>query len=545
MGTLKNKTTIREAILESKNLKLYSLLVLIIFTFIVFSVALRNNILTGWDDGEYLTNPDIIGNLIGSGRAIFSSFYLGMYQPLAILSFRFNYQISDSAASFIFINILLHLVNVYLTYRLSLRLFNRFLLAMIVAFLFAIHPMHVEGVVWISTRSSLLYSLFFLSGLLAYVKYIKTSAPKYYVFTLGLALLSLFSKSMAVTFPLVLLAFDYFYQRKLNTKLITEKIPFFILSIIFGIVAINASASFGHITALENSYGFFERIILILYGISFYVLKSVLPFNLSVIYAFPESNGGIFPLYVYSTLLILLLVVALIHYSVKNRRVLIFGLLFFLTSVSIVLPLFWSRIFIVADRYTYIPYLGLFFIVARLLTDLHDRRDRLTLSTSNMVTATLIVAGILLSSATYRRIKIWYDVPMLLNDVIDKQRSDADLSHAYFYLGNYYDSKGLDNEAVKNYSLSISRNSKYIMAYNNRGILKGKNMNPASAISDFNNAIFLKPDYSEAYYNRGIAYYQTGKHNEACNDWIKAHELGFKPAKDAIEQYCSKQKTGN
>ncbi len=116
------------------------------------------------------------------------------------------------------------------------------------------------------------------------------------------------------------------------------------------------------------------------------------------------------------------------------------------------------------------------------------------------------------------------------------------MAHGYFYLGNYYDTGGKDEEAVKNYNLAISRNPRYLLAYNNRGILKGKHMDINGAIADFTQAITLKPDYAEAYYNRGVAYYQQQQPDRACTDWTKASQLGFKQANSVISQYCFRQK---
>lgn len=534
-------TTVKLPYGKSVSLQTLLVTILLLFTFLLFSRAFSNEMLIGWDDGEYITNPDVTEYGSGGGSGIFRSFHLGMYQPLAVLSFAINYQASgDSPTAYIFVNILLHLLNTWLVFKLMMKWLKRFEPAFIAALFFAIHPMHVEGVVWISTRSSLLNSAFFLTGLLQYEKYLSTMKSRHYLLTLLWALLALFSKSMAATFPLILLLVDYLRKRKFSSKVLLEKIPFLILSIIFGIVAIKASASFGHITVLEKDYNLIERLVLMLYGISFYLVKLVLPINLSAIYAFPGSTDGSFPVWVYTSMIALVIALGIIWLSRTNRRLYVFGGLFFLLSISMVLPLFWSRIFITADRYTYIPYLGLFIIVADLLTNLWDRRYTLQTSTRNMLYTAVALSTILLVTATWNRIKVWHDVPTLLGDVIEKQRSDSDMAHGYFYLANYYDTGGKDEEAVKNYNLAITRNPGYLLAYNNRGILKGKHMDISGAIADFTQAITLKPDYAEAYYNRGVAYYQQQKPDLACTDWTKASKLGFSQANSVISQYCFK-----
>ncbi|PKP45047.1 MAG: hypothetical protein CVT94_19120 [Bacteroidetes bacterium HGW-Bacteroidetes-11] len=517
---------------------------ILIFTFILYSGALRNDFLSGWDDGEYLSDPSVSGEGPINTAAIFSNFHLGMYQPLAVLSFAINYKTSGAESwAFILTNILLHLLNTLLVFKLMERWMKGWIPAAIVALLFAIHPMHVESVAWISTRSSALYSLFYLSGLLVWDKYLEQGLqPKHYLLALLFAILALFSKSMAATFPLILFVVDYMKQRKFSLRLITEKLPFFVLSVIFGIVAIKASASFGHITVLEQDYSLVQRFFLIIYGVAFYLYKLIIPTNLSAIYAFPELTNGKLPVYVYAAALPVAALAAGIWFSGRHRREFVSGALFFLFAIGMVLPLFWSRIFITADRYTYIPYIGLFMLMARPITDLWNSRTTLDRSTLRLFFIASALVLITLSTATFWRIGVWKDTPTLLTDVIDKKRSDADMAHGYFYLANYYDGANNNEEAMKYYDLSLSRNNKYLLALNNRGIIKGKTGNTRSAIADFEQAIQIKPDYAEAYYNRGVALYQTGDKTAACNDWKQAVSLGFKPAAQAISLYCHEAK---
>lgn len=517
----------------------FILYLLLLCTFLLYSGALRNHFLIGWDDGEYLSSPLINGEGPIDMPGIFSSFQLGMYQPLSILSFALNYKISGTTAwPYILVNILLHLMNTLLVFRLTERWMKGWIPGIIAATLFAIHPMHVEAVAWISTRSSGLYSLFFLMGLLSWDKYLKRMQPKHYMLALLFGLLALFSKSMAATFPLVLFLIDFIHKRAFKKKLIIEKLPFLAVSLLFGIVAIKAAASFGHISGLETEYSLLQRCFLILYALGFYLIKFVFPLNLSAIYAFPELANGHLPAYVFFTAIVPVLVTAGIWISGRNRHEFAFAGLFFLITISMVLPLFWSRIFITADRYTYLPYIGLSMMAARALTLAWNSRKKMDKSTLRYLIAATGLVFFTLSAATASRIRIWKDTPLLLADVIEKKRSDADMAHGYFYLGNYYDAAENVDEALKYYNLAISRNASYPLALNNRGILKGKTGNLTGALKDFDNAIRAKPDYAEAWYNRGLATYQTGAVEEACKDWQKSWNLGFKPARDALWRYC-------
>ncbi len=515
-----------------------AILLILTFTFLLYAGALRNDFMTGWDDGEYLTAISGDGSI--KVPEIFSNFHLGMYQPLSVLSMAINYKLSGPEPRvFILTNILLHLLNTFLIFRLTERWMKGWVPAAVVALLFAIHPMHVEPVVWISARSSGLYSLFFLLGLIAWDKYADQGYNlRQYLYVLLFFILALFSKSMAATFPVVLLMADYLKKRQFRWSLLTEKIPFFVISIIFGLVAIRASASFGHITVLEQDYNLFQRFFLILYSISFYILKLFVPLNLSAIYAFPEISGGKLPPYVFSTVIVLIAAIALILYQRKYRREFLFGGIFFLITIGMVLPLFWSRIFITADRYTYIPYIGLFIIIGRYAANLWETRNTMDKATRRLMLSASLLLVIILGASTVSRISVWKNTPTLLSDVIDKKRSDADMAHAYFYLGNYYDAGNNAAEALKYYDLSLSRNPAYLLALNNRGILKGKAGQINSAITDFEQAIRIKPDYAEAWYNRGIALFRNGDLERACNDWKESSRLGFAPAHQVIARYC-------
>lgn len=516
------------------------LTVLLLLTFFLFTKALNNHFLIGWDDGEYLSDPVVASQGPIDTKAIFSQYHLGMYQPLPVLSFAVNHRLSGPVAwPFILTNLLLHLINTLLVFFLAKRWTKNLLMTTVVALLFAIHPMHVEAIVWISARSTLMYSAFFLLSLLFYDKYLteglKSSS---YFYALVFFVLSLFSKSMAATLPLLLLLIDYLHGRKPGIKLFAEKIPFFVLSVIFGIVAVKAAGSFGHITALEEDYTLVQRFFLIVYGISFYLIKLLLPVNLSAIYAFPEMKNNMLPAYVYTTALLPLLLAVAWWFARSYRKEIMFGSLFFLLSISMVLPLFWSRIFITADRYTYLPYIGLFLLIARLVQNIAASRDEISPGNYRLMLSAAVLLLLLLFAGSYQRTRTWHDTPALLTDVIEKKRSDTDMAHGYFYLANYHDAANETAEAMQYYNLALSRNSNYLLALNNRGILQGKAGNLGAAIGDFEEAIRIKPDYAEAYYNRGVAVYQTGEFSKACADFSEALRLGFRPAGEAINRYC-------
>ena len=360
----------------------FLLFIIVSFTSIIYFKSLFNDLLF-WDDNIYVINNKDITNLsFNSLKTIFSGFYAYCYLPLTMLTYSLEYHFFGLNPFIYHLdNLVLHLFNIILVfifiYKLSLGSELREIntrqyaisLAFIVALLFAIHPMHVESVAWISERKDLLYSFFFLSSLIFYIKYISQikSSIIHYPLSIILFFLSCLSKPTAVTLPFVLILIDYFFNRfslKSKVKLFKEKIPFFILSLLFLIIAFYSQKHEIVVNSADDSYfNLFHRIFLFSFALTFYLYKVIAPFHLSVIHSF-LGNAKHFPSLYYISSLILLIIPLIIFISGKSRKLLIFGFLFFFTTIALSLQIIPFRFAIVCERYTYIPYIGLFFIIA-------------------------------------------------------------------------------------------------------------------------------------------------------------------------------------
>ncbi|NPA68790.1 MAG: hypothetical protein GXO50_09305, partial [Chlorobi bacterium] len=228
---------------------LFTLLIAFI-TFISFFPTFDNEITT-WDDEFYInTNPYLKDLSFENVKTLFDTgtYYMGNYHPLAMISLSVDYAIGGEDAEgnvnpfmFHFTNFILYLLTVTAVLYFIYILFKDFKLAAAAALLFAVHTLHVESVAWISERKDVLYAFFFVLSLIAYVKYTDNGKIKFYVLSLLLFVLSLFSKGQAVSLAVTLVLIDYFRGRKLiDKKLILEKIPFFILALVFGLIAVGA-----------------------------------------------------------------------------------------------------------------------------------------------------------------------------------------------------------------------------------------------------------------------------------------------------------------
>ncbi|MEA3479373.1 MAG: tetratricopeptide repeat protein, partial [Bacteroidota bacterium] len=512
---------------SGKKTRLFILAGILIFTVLLYSQSINNGILFGWDDGEYLNDKHISElNLKNTGN-YFSNYYLGMYQPLSVLTIAINHHFSGTRpAPYHATNLLLHLICIILIFRIFMEISNNQVFAGIAALLFALHPMNVEAVAWIAARSTTLFTLFYLSAILSYLRYLKNKDLKYYFYTLMLFACALFSKSMAMTFPLALILIDYLKQGEISKKSLIDKVPLLVLSFIFGLVTIDAARSFGHLEGMEYSFSLINRLFIISYALVLYIFKFFIPIKLSVIYGFPGEANAFLPVEYYLSIIVIVLIIAGIWKTKTYKKELIFGCLFFLVTIAPVLPIFWSRMFLAGERYVYLPYLGLIYVMGIMIKMLYEGQSRHIDKYRSTIAITAIIYLAFMGATSFRRSKVWKDPEQLLSAVITQDHSTNTLAAAYFFRGNVRDRYQDYPGALKDFNESLKRNPDNILALNNRGIVRGIMNDFKGAITDFDESIKLKPDYADAYYNRGIASFELKQYSNACIDWEKASSLG-------------------
>ncbi|MGD0100903.1 MAG: tetratricopeptide repeat protein [Acidobacteriota bacterium] len=500
---------------------------ILFITAVVYSNSLRNGFVQ-WDDDVHVFNNSDVKHLdIQSIHNFFKAGYLKMYQPVTMISYALDYKIGK-LNPFIYhcTNLVFHLLNVALVFYLILLLTRKVEIAAIAAVFFGIHPLHVESVAWISERKDLLYSFFYLSSLIAYIFYCnKSRRLRYYVLAILCFLLSLCSKSAAVTLPVVLLLVDYYLGKRLTVKNSLDKVPFFFLSILFGMVSLLSQRIIGTGLDYVTGYTILDRLLIGSYSFAFYIIKSVVPFGLSALHPLPFKSRGLLPIQYYFSILFFIGLAGLIIRAYKSKlnetvkKDVMFGLLFFTFTIALILFIPVGQA-VVAERYTYIPYIGLFMIAGRLYVFFQQRSFPSFPKLKYCYATAIGVAMVFFACSAYGRNAVWKDTLSLFSDVI-KKNPEAGL--AYNNRGNVRKEQNDFKGAMEDYNKAIEL--KYDDAYDNRGILRNRTGDYKNAIEDFDRALTIRSDKEQVYYNRGNAKLNLGDFKGAEEDFGKAIEI--------------------
>jgi Flp pilus assembly protein TadD len=585
------------------------ILFLLVVTAIFYYPTLQNKFVN-WDDTVYVIENEFVQKLsVDNLKAIFTRSIAENYHPLTFVSLALDYAIAGtSPAWYHLVNLLLHLVNTLLVFQLIFLLTGRGrpTIAFLTALLFAIHPMHVEAVAWVTGRKDLLFSLFYLAGLIAYFLYLEKGRTKWLIYAFLLCVCSLLSKPAAVSFFLVLPLIDYWRGRGFGRRQVLEKLPFALACAAIGAITFMIQAD-SSVKTLEQ-LSVLDRVNFTAYGIVVYLVKVLFPINLSPFHSYPDLSKVPVHFY-YMPFLALGLVGGMVWLSWKRTwRVGLFGIMFFLVTLSPTMQLLAFGESIVSERYTYLPYIGLFFMLAGGLSVLADRyvRHRMLLVAGTAVFCTL------LATVCFQQTKVWRDGISLWTAAISSgqypsSRAYTNRGTAYAYaekfelaledfnqakelnqneydayhntgiiyyrqnrldealqqlnyalqlsplhpnaLGNrghvHFKKNDLDN-AIRDYTGAINGNPYNPEIYNMRGfILFEHKRQYRQAIEDFDNAIRINPSYVAAYVNRAKAHLAVGNAEQAEADLSEARRLGFEPSASLLEELARKPGSGD
>lgn len=529
--------------------KLLICFLLIGLLFIVYRQVVYYDFIN-YDDQLYVTNFHIQNGINVSGIVwVFTSSHAANWHPLTSLSLMLDREIFGlSAGGYHLTNLLFHIVNTLLLFFLFNKMTGTIYRSFFVAALFALHPLHVESVAWISARKDVLSAFFWLLTIGAYALYVKHPGIKRYSWVLIFFILGLMSKPMVVTLPFVLLLLDYWplnrfpsndkmnetdtgtdqqWKFKLTTlkKLVIEKIPLFILTLISCLVTYLVQKQAGAVATAEH-FPLGMRIDNAIISYARYIEKTVLPWSLSVYYPHP----GMWPIGQVILVGSLIILISILICKKSDRHpYLPVGWLWYLGTLVPVIGIVQVGSQAMADRYSYIPLIGLFVIVAwgtpELMKNWQYKKAVLGFSS--------ILIIVILSIMSWQRCQLWGDSFALWNDVLKKYnisspdniKKNYKIAFAYNYRGTVYAEKEKYQKAIENYNMALIIDSKYAEALNNRAIVYGTIGQNELAYKDFAQVIKLKSNFADAYYNRGLLNNALGRHDLAVVDFSSAIKL--------------------
>ena len=524
-------------------------LVLIVGTLAVFS-QVRNHEFINFDDNEYVTNnPQVKAGLTFRGVIwAFTTSHASNWHPLTWLSHMLDCTLYGlKAGGHHMTNLLFHIANSLLLFLVLRWMTGALWESSFVAALFALHPLHVGSVAWIAERKDVLSAFFWMLTMGAYVRYAQRPGFNKYLVVVLCFVLGLLSKPMLVTLPFVMLLLDYWPlsrfqfgqssgdrdasthnpsdrrdQRSSVLRLVLEKAPFFALSAVSSFLTFFVQQRGGTVGPLE-AIPLESRIENALTSYVQYIGKMVWPHRLAIFYPYPErlplwQVGGAF-------LLLIGISVLVIRFA-RSHPYLVVGWLWYLGTLVPVIGLVQVGMQAMADRYTYVPLVGLFMMIAWGVPDLlkgwRHRRALLALSAGILFSALAIV--------TWVEVQRWQNSITLFQHTLEVTSKN---SLIHYNLGVVLLRQGKNPESIAHFDESLRIDPNRADAHNNLGVALARQGRMEEAVVHYVEALRIKPDYADAHNNLGTALARQGKIQEAMIHF--AEVLRIKP--DQAEAY--------
>jgi tetratricopeptide (TPR) repeat protein len=513
----------------------------------VFGQTIRYQFVN-FDDDLYVYNtPAIQSGLTLKGiAAAFINQHAHNWHPLTTISHMLDCQLYGlNAGGHHATNVILHTIAVLLLFWVLEQMTGAIWRSALVAALFAVHPLHVESVAWVSERKDILSAVFFFLMLLAYSRYARAPSVMRYLAIVVLFAAGLMSKPMLVSAPIILLLLDYWplrrfaqpslikgktkasesdKQRRKIRRLYLEKIPLFVLSAAACILTfVLQKRTAGAIPPLP----FLWRIQNAFVSYVIYVCKTLWPARLAVFYPHPNDTLALWEV-IFAILLLLAITAAVIVFR-KQRPYLLTGWFWYLIMLIPVIGIIQVGEQGHADRYTYLPHIGLFVAIVWFAIEVATARRSKPQVAVTAAFAVLIILA--LAWAAFIQTSYWRNSEALWTHAL-AVTADNDVAHNN--LGYLCVDRGELDEAVSHFeSAARIRSGKRDPHYDLASAFVQMNLADAlarkgrsdDAMVHYEEAIRLQPNYADAYYNRGSVLFAKGRIDEAIADWEKALEM--------------------
>jgi protein O-mannosyl-transferase len=497
----------------------------------VFLPSIRNGFIDLDDPAFISENVNVRHGFTWTGIGwAFANSVGGSWHPLTWLSIMFDCALFGvQPAGHHLTDLLLHAANSALLFLVLRRMTGATWRSVLVALLFGLHPLHVESIAWAAERKDTLSTLFWMLSLLAYVRYAelsKVQSPKpkaLYGLTLVLFTFGLMSKPMIVTLPCVLLLLDWWplgriaecgmrnaESRSTLLPLVREKIPFFLLGLIISAITVYTQRECGELSALSD-LTISARIVNATLSYGRYLALTFWPVHLAF-YSLPQA----FPIWPAVGIGCLLLAISLLAlWAARTRPYLAFGWIWYLVTLLPVIGLLQVGHQSHADRYTYVPLIGIFALLVWGVYDLTRGCRYQPFLLSALALAATLPCVVL----THSQLGYWKDMETLTRHALEvTEHNDA----AHNVMGVVLVKKGQIDEAIPQFQTTIRLNPRHAEAQYNLGIALARKGQIDEAIRHYQEAIRLRPEYAEAHNNLGSAFGSKGQMDEAIRQFEEA-----------------------
>jgi len=507
-----------------------ALIFLAAVTALVYWPVLHNGFID-YDDPDYVTLNQMVRGGVTLKGALWSlgAFHAGNWHPLTWLSHMLDVQLFDlNPLGHHADSLLFHIANAVLLCLLLQRLTGFLGRSLVVALLFALHPLHVESVAWVAERKDVLSTFFWLLTMLAYLRYVRGPSRWRYLAVAALFILGLLSKQMLVTLPLVLLLLDFWPLQRLTAhpgRVIAEKVPLFLISGAAALVTLLAQDSGGALhhggassLPLQLGNGLISYVK--------YLRNMVWPVDLALFY--PLQPGLVTPLRVAGALALLAALSAAAVWQRKKRPYLLFGWLWYLVTLLPVVGFIRVGSQALADRYTYVPLIGIFLALSWGGAELAGRWRR-----GPMVAAALTAITLsLLSALTVVQIGYWQTSYTLYDHALSAVE-DNWLAHnnMAILLAQQY----RFGDAISHFGASLRINPDQAEGYKNIGNAYQATGNNPQAIDSFRTALSMSPDDADGHFRLGYAYLVAGSPESAYQEYLQLERLDPSRARPLLD----------
>ena len=509
-------------------------ILLVIATFIAYMQVLKYGFITSFDDTEYLTsNWNIKAGLTKESIVwAFSTSYASNWHPVTWLSHMLDYEFYGlEPFGHHLTSLLFHIINTLLLFGVLLKMTGALWRSGLVAVLFALHPLNVESVAWVSERKNVLSTFFLLLTLWAYVKYVDKKNVRNYLLVVLFLALGLMSKPMLVTLPFVLLLLDFWPLKRFGevrpARLIFEKVPLFILLIGSCVATFIAQKSGGAIRFSEFSSLYF-RIANALVSYFEYLRNMLWPSGLSVFYPHP---GNALPIWKPLACTILLVVVTIwVVKEIRRAPYLAVGWFWYLGTLVPVIGIVQVGEQAMADRYTYVPLIGIFIAIAWSLPEqIKTGKEKLLPILSGIVISLLI-------ALTWIQVSHWKNSITLFKhaiNVTDTKYLGVATIHAF--LGDAYHREGELDIAISEFKKSLDLDPVNLYGLNNLAATLAEQGNLKEGLIYAQKLARFQPDYTPGLITMGNILEETGKLDQAQI----YYEQVLKRDSDSFENYLN------